>query len=239
MLSSIKNVRQDLWGIPENRNEFIRELQEKGTLQNYEQHIMRKDGSTLWISENVRAIYNDEGAIEYYEGFLQDITKRKFNESTTNALYAISSAISTTHDLTDLYGAIHAIIDNVISANNFFICLADEKQDMLRFVYFRDEMDDYYDIKDISDPKKSSLAIHVYRSGSPMLISRDCSEDRKLLRTIGLIGTPSATWLGVPLRVGRQGRRSHDGTGLPKPLPIHGYRCHLHDGGIRTSRHGH
>ena len=201
MIDSITDVRQQIWANPDDRDIFLQELAEKGMLQNYEQHIKRKDGSRIWISENVRAIYDDNGNIEYYEGFLQDITTRKFNERTTKALYAISAAITITRDLSELYGAIHAIIDGVIHARNFFIAQVDEEHDMMQFVYFRDEKDDYFDITGISDPDKNSLSINVYRTGKPFRISSAHPEDIAISKKIGIIGTPPAAWLGVPLKL--------------------------------------
>nr|WP_321512773.1 PAS domain S-box protein [uncultured Pseudodesulfovibrio sp.] len=202
MIDSITDIRQQMWVNPHDRDIFLLELAQKGTLQNYERQIKRKDGSRIWVSENVRAIYDDNGTIEYYEGFLQDITTRKFNESTTKALYAISAAITITRDLSELYGAIHAIIDGVIPARNFFIAQVNMAADMMRFVYFRDENDDYFDISDISNPEKNSLSINVYRTGSPFRFSSARQEDITKINKIGIIGTPPEAWLGVPLKSG-------------------------------------
>lgn len=201
MINTIQDIREQIWVRSNDRDIFLQDLAKNGTLQNYEQHIKRKDGARIWVSENARAIYNDKGNIEYYEGFLQDITTRKFNESTTKALYAISAAITITRDLSELYSAIHAIIADVIHARNFFIAQVDEITDTMRFVYFRDEKDDYIDISSISDPEKNSLSINVYRTGSPFRFSSNRPEDIAMTRKIGIIGTPPAAWLGVPLRL--------------------------------------
>ncbi|BDQ38797.1 hypothetical protein SYK_31570 [Pseudodesulfovibrio nedwellii] len=201
MINTINNICQQMWVNPNDRQVFLQELAKNGTLQNYEQHIKRKDGSRIWISENARAIYNDNGDIEYYEGFLQDITTRRFNESTTKALYAISAAITITRDLSELYCAIHAIIADVIHAKNFFIAQVDEITDTMRFVYFRDEKDDYIDISGISDPNQNSLSINVYRTGNPFRFSSARPNDIAMTKKIGIIGTPPAAWLGVPLRL--------------------------------------
>lgn len=42
-----------------------------------ERQISRRDGSTIWVSEDVRAVYDDRGKLLYYEGTMKDITQRK------------------------------------------------------------------------------------------------------------------------------------------------------------------
>ena len=48
--------------------------------ENFEVSMHRKDGSIHWISINARTIYDDQGKVLYYEGTMQDITKRKMAE---------------------------------------------------------------------------------------------------------------------------------------------------------------
>ena len=46
----------------------------------FESQIYRKDGSIIWISENVRVIRSDSAEVLYYEGTVEDITERKHAE---------------------------------------------------------------------------------------------------------------------------------------------------------------
>lgn len=166
-----------------------------------EYRMFHKDGSIRWILGRGGSARDENGNIHRMAGTHTDISVRKFNERTTNALYEISAAITTTSDLQDLYETIHAIIDKAIPAKNFFIALLNEERDSLDFVYFRDEMDEYYDIRNISDPNNSSLTVQVYRSEAPLLLLRSDPESKALAHKIGMIGTPAAAWLGVPLRL--------------------------------------
>ncbi|MGE4423564.1 MAG: PAS domain S-box protein [Pseudodesulfovibrio sp.] len=163
---------------------------------------IHKDGSIRWILGRGGSSRDENGNVYRISGSHTDITLRKLNERTTHALYAISTAVNTTRDLRELYQTIHAIIGEVIEAKNFFIAMLDEKRDMLRFVYFQDEMDDYFDIPNISDPDQSSLTIHVFRTAAPLYLSLDDPDIEERLASIGVIGTPPAAWLGVPLRQG-------------------------------------
>lgn len=42
-----------------------------------ERQICRLDGTVIWVSENIRALRNDQGQTLYFEGTMEDITKRK------------------------------------------------------------------------------------------------------------------------------------------------------------------
>jgi PAS domain S-box-containing protein len=163
---------------------------------------IHKDGSIRWILGRGGSSRDENGNVYRISGSHSDITQRKLNERTTHALYAISTAVNTTRDLRELYQTIHAIIGDVIEAKNFFIAMLDEEQDVLRFVYFLDEMDDYYDIPNISDPGQSSLTIHVFRTAAPLYLSQADPDVEARMAAIGVIGTPPAAWLGVPLRQG-------------------------------------
>ncbi|EGB16384.1 multi-sensor signal transduction histidine kinase [Pseudodesulfovibrio mercurii] len=204
MVGNVGDIGTDILINDADRQAFLDGIYAQGELQNYEYHCRRKDGGAIWLAGNTRMVRAQDGAVAYFEGFLQDITARKLNERTTHALYAISTAVNTTRNLRDLYQTIHAIIGEVIEARNFFIAMLDEKNDMLRFVYFQDEMDDYFDIPNISDPGQSSLTIHVFRTAAPLYLSQADPGIEERLAAIGVIGTPPAAWLGVPLRQGER-----------------------------------
>lgn len=119
-----------------------------------------------------------------------------------HALYAISKAISTTRDLQDLYETIHTILGEVIDATNFFIAMLDEKEDRIIFTYFEDEKDDYYDIRNVSSPDTKSLTVHVITTGKPLFLSQAREYPSDIADKIGVVGSPAAVWIGVPLKLG-------------------------------------
>ncbi|MGB3509005.1 MAG: adenylate/guanylate cyclase domain-containing protein, partial [Microcoleaceae cyanobacterium] len=63
------------------RTEFISAIEKHGYISNFESEIYRADGSVIWTSQNARVVRNFEGDILYYEGTVQDITKRKYVET--------------------------------------------------------------------------------------------------------------------------------------------------------------
>jgi len=61
--------------------EFDRLLREHGGVVDFESRIRRKDGVTIWISENARAVRDEQGGLRRYESRVMEITGRKMAES--------------------------------------------------------------------------------------------------------------------------------------------------------------
>jgi PAS domain S-box-containing protein len=77
MLTSIMDLGHQVFVDPMQRDEFKRELEKSGVDRGREYQVYRKDGSTFWISVNARAVRDENGAISYYESFIQDVLDRK------------------------------------------------------------------------------------------------------------------------------------------------------------------
>lgn len=82
MLSGITDIAGQLYVDPARRQEFIHQMTEHGQVLGLTNQYFRKDGSSIWCSENTRGITDKEGKVLYYEGFLTDITEQKRMETT-------------------------------------------------------------------------------------------------------------------------------------------------------------
>lgn len=80
LIDALTSIETQLYIEKARRKEFILEMGENGFVKDFESEIYRKDKSTIWISENVRSVKNDNGGLLYYEGFVVDITERKSAE---------------------------------------------------------------------------------------------------------------------------------------------------------------
>lgn len=90
LMENITNIGLRLYVQEGRRDEFVRLMQEHDTLTDFESEIFRKDGTTIWISENCRAIRDAQGQLRYYEGTVEDITQRREAEENlrrSEALY--------------------------------------------------------------------------------------------------------------------------------------------------------
>ena len=127
----------------------------------------------------------------------RDITSRIEMEKLRNSLYEISEAVHHTPDLDSLYKRIHDIVKELMLANNFYIALYDENSDLISFPYFVDEVDE------VSAPIKPgrSCSAYVLRTGEPVIIDLELSDELNRTGEVDVVGEPSDVWLGVPLKV--------------------------------------
>jgi diguanylate cyclase (GGDEF)-like protein/PAS domain S-box-containing protein len=79
LIASITDISQQVYVDPQSREEFKRLLREHGTVRNFECQIYRKDGSKMWVSANVRAVFEADVLVGY-DGLNEDITARKVAE---------------------------------------------------------------------------------------------------------------------------------------------------------------
>jgi PAS domain S-box-containing protein len=77
MVSSVADVGREIYVSSEKRVEMKRLLRERGAIQGFEEENYRKDGSMIWVSLNAHVVYDASGAVQYFEGTVQDITERK------------------------------------------------------------------------------------------------------------------------------------------------------------------
>ncbi|WP_445241574.1 PAS domain S-box protein [Microcoleus vaginatus] len=93
MLAEFTDINRQFYVDPHRRAEFMAQLGARRQVSKFESQIYRRDGSTIWISENARSICDENGSVLYYEGTVQDITDRKQAESAMQlALEAAESA---------------------------------------------------------------------------------------------------------------------------------------------------
>jgi sigma-B regulation protein RsbU (phosphoserine phosphatase) len=86
LMNSITDISRRLYVQEGRRDEFIRLMQENDVITDFESETYRKDGTTIWISENCRAIRDRQGNLLYYEGTVEDITLRsKAEENLRNS----------------------------------------------------------------------------------------------------------------------------------------------------------
>jgi diguanylate cyclase (GGDEF)-like protein/PAS domain S-box-containing protein len=80
LLTHLTDIREQLYVDKQRYLQFREAAKEKGYIKNFESQVYRKDGSIIWISENARAVFRPNNTVEFYEGFVKDITERKLAE---------------------------------------------------------------------------------------------------------------------------------------------------------------
>ncbi|TFG36563.1 MAG: response regulator, partial [Nitrospirales bacterium] len=66
---------------PGRREKFLRLLDKRDAVSALESQVFRKDGSTIWISEDVQVVRDTQGRVNYYRGTVRDISGKKREEA--------------------------------------------------------------------------------------------------------------------------------------------------------------
>lgn len=121
-------------------------------------------------------------------------------ETLKDIVYRIAETTDNVGDLHELFKAIHRIIEEIMPANNFYIALYDEANDIISFPYFVDE-------EDVPSPPHKpgkGLTEYVLRTGHSLLCTAELFDDLVARGEAELVGEPSPIWLGVPLMIGQK-----------------------------------
>lgn len=84
LLETYTNFSFQFYSDNQERENFSRILEAEGRVYGYETQLFRKDRSKVWVSISARAVKNEEGIAEYYEGTVEDISNRKKTEELLN-----------------------------------------------------------------------------------------------------------------------------------------------------------
>ncbi|MGE0115159.1 MAG: response regulator [Steroidobacteraceae bacterium] len=93
LVNCVSDIRQQLYVNPERREEFMFQVRTFGKVSRFESEVYRKDGNVIWISENARAIFDEQGRLTCFEGTVEDITEQKrYEQSLIEASEAAAAA---------------------------------------------------------------------------------------------------------------------------------------------------
>jgi PAS domain S-box-containing protein len=77
MVSGVPNIAQQIYVEETTRKQFIEELTNHDLVEGFEARNYRKDKSIIWTRTNARTVRDEKGNIQYFEGFLTNITFQK------------------------------------------------------------------------------------------------------------------------------------------------------------------
>ncbi|MFZ4398977.1 MAG: PAS domain S-box protein [Bacteroidales bacterium] len=80
LIKSRLDIAKDAYYNPNEREKFLKVINEHGFVKGYEYEVKRKDGTKIWFYEDAAAIKDVNGEIKHFEGFVIDITERKLAE---------------------------------------------------------------------------------------------------------------------------------------------------------------
>ena len=129
--------------------------------------------------------------------------EREHAAKVQTAMYRIAELTSAAQDLPEFYRAIHAIVDELVYAQNLFLALYDDERQLINWPYYVNPFED-----DIPDPNRwhefgtgqaRGLTAYVLRTGKPQHLSGDDIVALSERGEVDLLGVMCVDWLGVPL----------------------------------------
>ena len=77
LLTNLVDFGTQLYVDPEDRDKFLKAIEQSGVVSNYEIYCYTKNRSKIWVSLNSRWVGDNNGNFQYFEGIFQDVTERK------------------------------------------------------------------------------------------------------------------------------------------------------------------
>jgi PAS domain S-box-containing protein/putative nucleotidyltransferase with HDIG domain len=77
LITDLNKTENQLYVQPDHRPKVLSLTQKIDVISGLESQVFRRDGSKVWISENVRAVRDIDGHLLYYRGTVEDISKKK------------------------------------------------------------------------------------------------------------------------------------------------------------------
>ena len=159
--------------------------------------LRKSDGSYAWILVRGKVFtFDEEGKPLRIVGTNVDITLRKRQDDIQKTIFDIGNAVVTTRNLDELFEKIQEILGRIIDTKNCYVALYDKKSDTITLPFHRDEKDRFTEF-----PAGKTMTAYVIRKGVAQLVNYELLN--KLLENgdIENIGSPSVSWLGVPLKI--------------------------------------
>jgi PAS domain S-box-containing protein len=93
LMAEVTDLEKQFYVKSEKRQELMRLLGIQDSVRAFEFEHYRKDGSVIWVSVNGHAIRDANGTLQYYEGTIEDITKRKAAEEALEMSQVLQDAL--------------------------------------------------------------------------------------------------------------------------------------------------
>ena len=77
LCTSVNDIGIQLYVTPDRHKEFMGKVLIRGEVSDAEAQVYCKNGTTLWVSETVRAVKDSQNSVMFYEGTIKNITDRK------------------------------------------------------------------------------------------------------------------------------------------------------------------
>ena len=206
-----KLAKQDEEDIINNRTSIVNKIEKETWL----------DGKITWASTTKVPLIDENDNVYGTFGITRNITDLKKAEDIKDALFKISTAVTTLNNINDLYEFIHKTISELMRAENFYIAIYHKETETVSFPYFVDQVDE----PPAERKAGKGLTEFVLRTGKAQLITcllytSPSPRDRTRSRM------PSSAWKKKKKQKTKQKKKK---TTENKTLQQHKYRKATHE----------
>ena len=177
LLAELTNVEQQLYLDPNSWKEFVRLLQTDSVVLGLESQVYRRDGTTIWISQNGRTVRDRDGNLLYYEGTVEDITEHRQVKRFLAGQNQVLEMIATGTPLPEVLDSLVRSIEDIYAGVKCSVMLLDKNGINLRHGAAPSLPDSYNQTVDGVEigPQIGSCGAAAYR-GEPV-IAADIATD--------------------------------------------------------------
>jgi GAF domain-containing protein/CheY-like chemotaxis protein/HPt (histidine-containing phosphotransfer) domain-containing protein len=150
------------------------------------------------LDDEIRALRDRVSELETFEG------DRDRAERVQSALYRIAETASAAQDMQAFYAEMHRIVAELMYADNFYIVLYDEERQAMNWPFYVDTVGEGWPDPNVWETMGTGdargITAYLLRSDRSLLLTFADIDELVRLDEVDMIGVPSVTWLGVPLR---------------------------------------
>ncbi|MGB8168971.1 MAG: PAS domain S-box protein [Chthoniobacteraceae bacterium] len=94
LIEKLTDISTQFYVDPAQREALFEALKQSDVVSNFECEMLRVDGRTIWVRENVRAVRDAAGQLLYLEGTVEDISNQWWSEQRRRLHYATAKVLS-------------------------------------------------------------------------------------------------------------------------------------------------
>ncbi len=165
----------------------------------FETVFVSKQGKSIYLEGSVTCRY-ENNIPTAFRCILYDVTDTIRAEKAQQLYYRISSLVTESNNLDNLYRNIHGELSKVVDAENFYITLYNAETNYLHFPYYVDEVI-FGDFRITQRRVGKGLIEYGLFHQKPLILFED--DINRLIENgeVEIYNTPPKVWMGVPLKI--------------------------------------
>ncbi|MHA3775511.1 PAS domain S-box protein [Verrucomicrobiota bacterium sgz303538] len=205
LIECVPDIGTQLVEEPSRRAALLETLQRRNVVSNFEVEVVRADGRSMWIRENVRAVRDPKGRLLYLEGVVEDVSDRWWSEQRRRLQNATARVLDRAPSVAGARPMILQTICEILDWDMGAVWDVNSEEGVLECVEVWhaphiDITEFEMAVSDTTHPLGEGLAGEVWKSGEPKWIANLATGSHTVGAKIAVKhGMGSA--FGIPLKI--------------------------------------